>query len=194
MRPAISWAVAISLAASTACAFQQPTETAHADKTQRSANQQGSPDATPSRRSKIQTSQNVRRRDQKWGWVWREDLRNDDHPNKALSHHRAFGLSRRRKEGIRRVVQDGNKNNQSGEVQDKPATKPASTEDRAVVILPATKECREVTSILRSAGASLRIIESCSAEADDQGERLCFWRNDILAWDTAECRIRSVFR
>jgi hypothetical protein len=79
-------------------------------------------------------------------------------------------------------------------VQDKPATKPASTEDRAVVIPPATKECREVTSILRSAGASLRIIESCSAEADDQGERLCFWRNDILAWDTAECRIHSVCR
>lgn len=53
-----------------------------------------------------------------------------------------------------------------GKVQDKPASKPATTEDRAVVVVPSTaKDCKEMFTILATAGTVLRIHESCSLEA-----------------------------
>jgi hypothetical protein len=41
-----------------------------------------------------------------------------------------------------------------GKVQDKPATKAATTNDRAVVIIPAARECQELTAMLSTAGTA----------------------------------------
>ena len=57
-------------------------------------------------------------------------------------------------------------------VQDKPAAKPATTEDRAVVVVTdSRKGCDEATAILATAGRGLRIIQSCSAQAALEFER-----------------------
>jgi hypothetical protein len=59
-----------------------------------------------------------------------------------------------------------------GKVQDKPATKPASTEDRAVILVPnAAKDCEEIFTVVATAGTVLRIIQSCSVEAAVEFER-----------------------
>jgi len=59
-----------------------------------------------------------------------------------------------------------------GNVQDEPATKPATTESRAVVMVPATsKDCKEMFSVLATAGTALRIQQSCSLEAVVEWEK-----------------------
>jgi len=58
-----------------------------------------------------------------------------------------------------------------GRVQHEAATKPATSEDRAVIISSATKECNEVTTIVATAGRALCVIKSCSAEAALEFER-----------------------
>lgn len=59
-----------------------------------------------------------------------------------------------------------------GAVQDKPATKPATMEDRAVIaVREASKECEEIFSVVATAGTVLRIIQSCSLEAAVEFER-----------------------
>ena len=69
----------------------------------------------------------------------------------------------RLKEAVRIVNQ--------GEVQDKPATKPATTEDRAEIIVPSTRECKEPTAIIATAGTVLRIIQSCSSQVAIEFEK-----------------------
>jgi len=59
-----------------------------------------------------------------------------------------------------------------GNVRDQPATKPASTENRAVVMVPATsKDCKEMFTVLATAGTVLRIQQSCSLEAVAEWEK-----------------------
>jgi hypothetical protein len=59
-----------------------------------------------------------------------------------------------------------------GQIQDKPATKPATTEDRAVVVVPSTvKDCKEMFTVLATAGTVLRIQQSCSLEAVIEWEK-----------------------
>jgi hypothetical protein len=63
-----------------------------------------------------------------------------------------------------------------GKVQEQPATKPATTEDRAVEIVPAiSKDCKEIFTVLATAGISLRILQSCSlaaiVELEKRGKR-----------------------
>ena len=58
-----------------------------------------------------------------------------------------------------------------GEVPDKPATKPATTENRALVKFAVPSECDEGTAIFATAGTVLRIIQSCSAKATFEFER-----------------------
>ena len=59
-----------------------------------------------------------------------------------------------------------------GKVQDKPATKPVMTEDRAVIVVPETaKDCDEMFTVVATAGTVLRIIQSCSVEAAVEFER-----------------------
>lgn len=70
----------------------------------------------------------------------------------------------RLKEAVRVIEQ--------GRVKDQPATKPATTEDRAVVIVPATsKDCKEMFTVLATAGTALRIQQSCSLEAVVEWEK-----------------------
>jgi hypothetical protein len=58
-----------------------------------------------------------------------------------------------------------------GRVQDKPNTKSATTEVRAVVKFPVASECDEGTAIFATAGTVLRIIQSCSANAAFEFEK-----------------------
>jgi hypothetical protein len=58
-----------------------------------------------------------------------------------------------------------------GRIQGKPATKPATTEDRAVVKFAVPSECDEGTAIFATAGTALRIIQSCSAKAAFEFEK-----------------------
>ena len=51
------------------------------------------------------------------------------------------------------------------------AAKPATTEDRAVIVVSDAKECQEATTIVATAGRALRIIKSCSADAALEFER-----------------------
>ena len=61
---------------------------------------------------------------------------------------------------------------EQGKVQDKPASKPATTEDRAVIVVPSTaKDCKEMFTILATAGTVLRIHQSCSLEAVVEWEK-----------------------
>jgi hypothetical protein len=61
---------------------------------------------------------------------------------------------------------------EQGQIQDKPATKPPATEDRAVMVVPGTdKGCKEMFTILATAGTVLRIQQSCSLEAVVEWER-----------------------
>ena len=58
-----------------------------------------------------------------------------------------------------------------GEVPNKPATKPATAESRAVVKFAVPSECDEGTAIFATAGTVLGIIQSCSAKAAFEFER-----------------------
>jgi hypothetical protein len=58
-----------------------------------------------------------------------------------------------------------------GKAEDKPATKPATTEDRAVVKFAVPSECDNGTAVLTTAGTLLRIIQSCSAEVAFEFEK-----------------------
>ena len=59
-----------------------------------------------------------------------------------------------------------------GKVQDKPATKPATSEDRAVILVPSTaKDCDEMFTVVANSGTVLRTIQSCSLDAAVEFER-----------------------
>ena len=67
-----------------------------------------------------------------------------------------------------------------GTTHDKPATKPATTEDRAVILVPNTgvftvvataKDCEEIFTVVATAGTVLRTIQSCSLDAAVEFER-----------------------
>ena len=58
-----------------------------------------------------------------------------------------------------------------GKVQDQTATKPATTEDRAVVEMAVPSECDEGTAIFATARNVLRVIQSCSAKAAFEFEK-----------------------
>ncbi len=62
-----------------------------------------------------------------------------------------------------------------------------TTEERAVILVPAKKDCKEATEILRTSGKLLRIIESCFPDAaldfEKQAERAgggdrILWRSE----------------
>ncbi len=103
MRPTMPTVSAICLATSLAYCFQQPSQTGQ-EKTQRPASQQETPDITPHDDMKFKLLHHVQRCDQEWRWLRGRDFRNTD-PHKGLSHHRAFRLARKCKEGIRRQYQ-----------------------------------------------------------------------------------------
>jgi hypothetical protein len=61
---------------------------------------------------------------------------------------------------------------EQGAVQDKPATKPATTEDRAVIVVPENaRDCERMFTVVATAGTVLRLIQSCSLEAAVEFER-----------------------
>jgi hypothetical protein len=168
----VSWEVIGTADSETIIAtFQQPTETGHADKTQRSANQQGSPDPTPQDEIKfrlLRMSDGATKSGARFGGKTFETTTTQTKLYLIIVHlDSREGAKKEYGEWFKmatRIIRQG-------KVQDKPATKPVLTEDRALVIFPATRECNELTTILRTAGTSLRIIQSCSSDAAREFER-----------------------
>jgi hypothetical protein len=61
---------------------------------------------------------------------------------------------------------------EQGTVQDRPASKPPTTEDRAVMVVPVTgKDCNEFFVVVATAGTALRVLQSCSLDAVIQFEK-----------------------
>jgi hypothetical protein len=82
-----------------------------------------------------------------------------------------------RKQAVK-VIREGN-------VQDHPATKPASTENRAIVTVASTKDCEAPTEIIATAGRVVRTIQSCSERAAIEFEAMAKKReseNDRLVF------------
>lgn len=163
MRPAVWTMVGICLTASVIYAAQQSGNTGK-DKGQHPANQQESPDATPHEEMKFNLlvmSNGVT----KWGAPWQGKTYETPSRTKlylTIVHlDSREGAKKEYDEWIRKAVRTINQ----GKVQDKPATTPVTTEDRAEIIVPATRDCKEATTIIATAGTVLRIISSCSSEA-----------------------------
>jgi hypothetical protein len=149
---------------------QQPSQTGQQDKTQHPASQQRSPDATPREEMKFKLlimSDGGTKSGATFGRKIYET------PNHTRLYLTIVHLDSR--EGAKKEYDDWLKRaaeiiNQA-KVQDNPATKPATTEDRAVIVVPATRECKETTTILATAGTTLRIIQSCSSDAAIEFEK-----------------------
>jgi hypothetical protein len=171
MRLTMPIVAAICLAASVAYCSQQPSQSGQEEKARRPANQQGTPDVTPHEEMKfflVTMSHGRTKSGAGFGESTYERLLTNTkvylcivHLDSPESAKKEYDDNLRRAERI--ITQ--------GKVQDKPATKPATIEDRAEIIAPATRECKEATTILATAGRSLRIITSCSGEAAIEFER-----------------------
>ncbi|HTA56984.1 MAG TPA: hypothetical protein VK805_02445 [Candidatus Baltobacteraceae bacterium] len=155
---------AIYLAVFMACSSQQPSASGYEEKTQRPENRQTTPDAKPHAGMEfklLRMTNGVNGAGKTWGGKIYET---PTHTKVQLTIVHLDSRESAKKEyddnlkaAIRIIKQE--------KVQDKPATKPATTEDRAEVIVSAARECKEATSILATAGTVLRIITSCSSEA-----------------------------
>jgi hypothetical protein len=169
MRPTMPTVAAICLATSLAYCFQQPSQTGQ-EKTQRPASQQETPDITPHDDMKFKLlimSNGVTKSGAGFG---AETFETPTHTKVYLTIVHLDSRENAKKEyddNIKRAERIINQ----GKVQDKPATNPATTEDRAEIIVPATRECKEATTILATAGKALRIITSCSSEATIEFEK-----------------------
>jgi hypothetical protein len=185
MRPAILSAVLICLSASLAYGSQEPSQTGQDDKTQRPANQQDNPDATPQEEMKFKLLLMSDGWTESGARCGGSTYETSTHTKLYLTIVHTSSRERAKKEYDDRLKGAVRILNQ-GKVEDKPATKPASTEDRAVIIaLGTTEECRETTVILATAGKVLRIIQSCSSEAAIEFERrakLAESKNDRLVF------------
>jgi hypothetical protein len=170
MKTAISTVVTICLAVSAAHHSQQPSQTGQDDKTQHPANQQKSTDATTQEEMKFKLlimSNGVTKSGATWGGKTYETPTHTKVYLTIVHLDSREGAKKEYDEWLQRAARITHQ----GKVQDKPATKPATTEDRAEIIVPATRECKETTTILATAGTVLRIIASCSSEAALQFER-----------------------
>jgi|ERR1700675_2563151 len=171
MRPATLSTVLICLAASLANGSQSPSQTGQEDKTQRPTNQQNSPDATPQEQMKFKLLLMSDGRTESGATIGGKTYETSTHTKVYLAIVHSGSREAAKKEYDDRLKGAVRILNQ-GKVEDKPATKPASTEDRAVIIAPATTEdCKETTIILATAGTVLRIIQSCSSEAAIEFEK-----------------------
>ena len=156
----------ICLLVSSAARSQQP---AHTGQTNSSPSQQSVPTPTPQVKFKLLRMSN--------GWTDNgfavSGMNYESTAHVKVSLKMVHPGSR---EGAKREYDDWLKEAakiiEQGTIQDKPATKPATTEDRAVVLVRETsKDCEEIFSVVATAGTVLRIIQSCSLEAAVEFER-----------------------
>jgi len=151
MRLAISTISAICLAASLAYGSKLPNQTAQENKTQRPASQQSSSEATS------QEGMNFKLLIMSNG-VTKSGASFDGRIYETPTHTKVYlyMVHLGSREGAKKEYEDRLKEairiiNQ-GEVRDNPATKPATAEDRAEIVVPATRDCKETTTILVTAG------------------------------------------
>jgi hypothetical protein len=165
MKTALSKIVAICLAAIAAYGSQSPTPTGQQADARRSATQQSGPETTPQVETKfklVKMSDGFTKNGFRFGGLTYETA------NKIMVYVYMVHLGSR--EGATKEYDDQLKGAvrviEEGKVQDKPASKPATTEDRAVIVVPSiTKDCKELFTVLGTAGTVLRVHQSCSLEA-----------------------------
>jgi hypothetical protein len=170
MRPAVSSMAAICLAASLAHGSKLPNQTVQENKTKHPANQQSSSEATSQEEMNFKLlimSNGVTKSGASFGGKIYET------PAHTKVYLYMVHLGSR--EGAKKEYEDRLKEairiTNQGEVQDNAATKPATMKDRAEIVVPATRDCKETTTILATAGTVLRVIQSCSPEAAIEFEK-----------------------
>jgi len=166
MKTVLSKMVAVCLAAMAAYGSQSPTPMGQQPDAQRPAIQQTTPDTTPQVETKfklLMLSNGVTDSGYSFGGKTYETATHMKVYVAIVHTGSRDGAKKeyddRLKEAVRIIEQ--------GKIEDKPASKPATTEDRAVIVdVPrTTKDCKEMFSILATAGTVLRIYYSCSLEA-----------------------------
>ena len=170
MKAAIWTVVTICLATSAVHYSQQPGQAGQEDKTQHPLNQQKSTDAIRQEEMKFKLlimTNGVTKSGATWGGRTYETPTHTK-VNLTIVHlDSREGAKKEYDEWLKRAARIIHQ----GKVQDKPATKPATMEDRAEIIVPATRVCKEATTIIATAGSRLRIIQSCSSEAAIEFEK-----------------------
>jgi hypothetical protein len=157
----------ICFAASVAYCSRQPRQTGQEE---HSASQQEIQDATPHEEMKfnlLTMSNGVTKGGASWGGKTYETPSHTKLYLTIVHLDSREGAKKEYDEWLKRAVRIINQ----GKVQDKPATKPAMTEDRAEIIVPTKRDCKEATTIIATAGTVLRVISSCSSEAVFQFEK-----------------------
>jgi hypothetical protein len=166
MKKVLSKIVAICLAAMAAYGSQSPIPMGQQADTQRPATQQSSPETTPQVEVKFKLlimSNGITKN----GFTFSGSTYETANQVKVYVYMVHLGS----REGAKKEYDDRLKGAlriiEQGKIEDKPASKPATREDRAVIVdVPrATKDCKETFSILATAGTVLRIYQSCSLEA-----------------------------
>jgi hypothetical protein len=171
--------IVICLVASAAYVSRAASQPGQEAETQRPANQQSSPDMTSHEEMKfklLRMSNGVTKNGFTYGGL-RYETATHIMVDVTMVH-----LGSR--EGAKKEYDDQLKGAlriiEQGKVQDKPASKPATTEDRAVIVVPSTtKDCKEMFTVLATAGTVLRVQQSGSLEA-------------VVAWEKAAKRNEGV--
>jgi hypothetical protein len=169
MRPKVntvlSKIIGICLAATAAYGSQSLAPMGQEAAAQRPANQQTSPDTTPQVETKfklLMLSNGVTESGYSFGGKTYETATHMKLYLAIVHTGSREGAKKEYDEHLKEAVRII----EQRKVQDKPASKPATTEDRAVIVLPSTgTECEEMFTILATAGTVLRIYHSCSLEA-----------------------------
>ena len=166
MKPVLSTIIAICLAATAAFRPQSPTPTGQEAAAQRPANQQTGPDTTPQAETKfklVMLSDGVTESGYSFGGKTYETPTHIKVYVAIVHTGSRDGAKKEYDDWLKKAVRII----EQGKVEDKPASKPATTEDRAVIVVvpSTTKDCKEMSSILATAGTVLRIYYSCSLEA-----------------------------
>lgn len=151
----------IFLVASTAARSRRPTQTGQTHST---AAQQNSPDAAPHEEMKFKLlimSNGLTKSGFSFGGMVYETAAHIKVDVKIVHLRSREGAKKEYDDQLKQAVRVI----EQGKVQDKPATKPATTEDRAVIVVPNTAtDCKELFTILATAGTVLRIQQSCSLD------------------------------
>jgi hypothetical protein len=179
MKTVLSTIIAICLSATAAYGSQSPTPTGQQADTKRPATQQSSPETTPQVEMKFKLVM-MSNGSTKNGFAFSGMTYETANQVKVYVYLVHLGS----REGAKKEYDDRLKEAvriiEQGKIQDKPASKPPTTEDRAVIVLPSTgKDCKEMFTVLATAGTVLRIQQSCSLEA-------------VVAWEKLANRNESV--
>lgn len=171
MKTVLPKVIVICLPAAAAYASQLPTPMGQEAEAQRLANQQDNPDATPHEEMKfklIRMSNGFTENGFAYSGLTYETATHTKVDVKIVHLVSREGAKKEYDEQLKGAVRII----EQGKVQDKPATKTATTEDRAVIVVPSTaKDCKEMFTILATAGTVLRIHQSCSLEAVVEWEK-----------------------